>query len=142
MMYHFMFGLRGASLVATPSAPGVDSPPAPAWFFSSSCMIKLSSGAAHSDLVAKIAIQEGDALLNHVVDNEKVHAKNEYCNNDHRGGGLDFLPRGRGNLAHFGAHVVIERFSTLRPALQLVSEIFSSGRNRVCHCLLLHFDTS
>ncbi len=44
-MYHFMFGLRGASLVAaTPSAPDAGSPTVgAASFFSSSCMIKLNS---------------------------------------------------------------------------------------------------
>src|ERR1700739_3785777 len=41
MMYHFMFGLRGGSLVvATPSAPEGCSAVAATLFFSSSCMIK------------------------------------------------------------------------------------------------------
>src|SRR5580693_4313470 len=48
MMYHFMFGLRGGSLVtATPSAPDGCSAAEPASFFSSSCMIKLDSSLHH-----------------------------------------------------------------------------------------------
>src|SRR5437764_1046741 len=77
MMYHFMFGLRGASLVAaTPSVPDGCSPPA-AWFFSSSCMIKFKLRPALSGLLPEIAVQKCDAALDHIVDHEKVHTKNE-----------------------------------------------------------------
>jgi hypothetical protein len=51
-MYHFMFGLRGGSLVAAaPSAlAACSAPAAPAAFFSSSsCMIKLNSELAARD---------------------------------------------------------------------------------------------
>src|SRR5271155_1622019 len=107
MMYHFIFGLRCGSLVAaTPSAPGVCSPAAPASFFSSSCMIKVK---LHPALVAsmapEIAVQECDAPLDHVVDDEKVHAENEYRNHDNRSGGSHFFPRWCRDLAHLSAHV-------------------------------------
>ena len=77
---------------------------------------------ARFDSVPEIAIQEGNALLNHVVDNEKVHAKNKY-RDDHNGGcGLHFFPRRRRNFAGLGADVVVERLHPLRPGLDLVSE--------------------
>src|SRR5580693_7353024 len=109
MMYHFMFGLRGGSLVvATPSALGDCSPPVAASFFSSSCMIKLSSSLPLDLVVPEIAIQESDGPLNHVINNEKVNSKNEYRNHNHRSSGAHFFKRRRRDLAHLRAHVVIK----------------------------------
>src|SRR5258706_2848593 len=124
MMYHFMFGLRGGSLVtATPSVPGACSTPAAASFFSSSCMIKFKLRPARSGLLPKIAIQKCDAPLDHIVRNEKEDAKDEYCNHHNRGGGAYFFPRWRGDLAHLGTHVVVKRLGPIRPGSQPVSEI-------------------
>src|SRR5579872_6822599 len=140
MMYHFIFGLRGASAVtAAPSPAGGASPPAPASFFSSSCMIKLNSVAL--SLVTEIAIQKTDALLNQVIDNKKINAKNKYRDHDHRGCGLHLFPRGRRHFAHFGAHVVVKRLRPFRPGFQPVSEV-SGGCDRVCHLLRLHSHTA
>ena len=87
-MYHFMFGLRGGSpLAATASALGGCSALAAASFFSSSCMIKLNSGLRFDLVVPEIAVQERDAPLDHVIDDEKVNAKNEYRDHHNRGGG-------------------------------------------------------
>src|SRR6267154_3311343 len=111
MMYHFMFGLRGGSLVAvTDSEPADCSPPAATSFFSSSCMIKFKLRfARRSGLVTEIAVQECDALLNEVIDHKKVNAKNEYRDYHHRRRSLYFFPGRRGDLAHFSANVVIKR---------------------------------
>src|SRR5258706_7419692 len=119
MMYHFMFGLRGGSLVvAMPSAPEACSPVAATSFFSSSCMIKFRLRCRAFCLLSKIAIHLVDAFLNHVVDDEKVHAKNENRDYNHCRGGLHFFPRWRRDLAHLGAHVVVKRLDSLRPGLQ------------------------
>src|ERR1022692_529068 len=131
MMYHFMFGLRsGSAVVVTPSAPGNCSPLAAASFFSSSCMIKLNSGLRSiASMASEIAIQEGNAPLDHVIDDEEIDAKNEYRDHYNRGGGPHFRPRRRRDLAHFGAHVVVKRLDSLRPGLEPVSEIFAGGRD-------------
>src|SRR5580698_11020362 len=130
MMYHFMFGLRGGSLVtATPSALGGCSLPAAASFFSSSCMIKLSSSLLFDLVAPEIAVQKRNAPLNHVVDHPKVDAKNKYRHYDNRSGSAHFLPRRRRDLAHLGAHVVVKRFDPLRPGLQPVSKILAGGRD-------------
>src|SRR5580698_8014838 len=128
MMYHFIFGLRGGSLVAaTPSALGGCSPPAAASFFSSSCMIKLSSSLPFDLVVPEIAIQESDAPLNHVIDDEEIHAENEYRNHNYCGSGAHFFKRRRGDLAHLRAHVVIKRLDPLRPRLEPLSKTCSDG---------------
>src|ERR1700691_3974159 len=144
MMYHFMFGLRGGSLVAvTPSAPAGCSPPAAASFFSSSCMIKLSSSLRFDLVVPEIAVQKSDAPLNHVIDDEEIHSENEYRNHNHRGSGAHLFKRWRGDLTHLAAHVVVKRFDPLRPRLKPVSEIVARSRDRVCHLLLrLHCHTA
>src|ERR1019366_2091425 len=144
MMYHFMFGLRGGSLVAvTPSALGGCSPLAAVSFFSSSCMIKLNSGPRVSVLMApEIAIQKRDAPLNHVIDDEKIHSENEYGDHHHRGRAAHFLPRRRGDLPHLGAHVVVKRLGSLRPDFDPVDKTLAGGRNRRCHLLCLHSHTA
>src|SRR5271169_6436633 len=129
MMYHFMFGLRGASaLVAAASALGGCSTLGAASFFSSSCMIKLSSGLRVPDLVGpEIAIQECDASLDHVINDEKIHSKNKYRNHHNRGGGAHFFPRRSRDLAHLRAHVVVKRLGPLGPRFEPVSEILTGG---------------
>src|ERR1700719_1565702 len=123
MMYHFMFGLRGASLVAVaPSVLDGCSPPA-AWFFSSSCMIKFKLRPARSVLLPEIAVQKCDAALNHVVDHEKIDAENEYRDHNHRSCGTHFFQRRCCDLAHLAAHVAVKRLDPLRPGLQPVSKI-------------------
>src|ERR1700677_2478093 len=137
MMYHFIFGLRGASPEPAPvEGCGVCSPPAS--FFSSSCMIKLNSANLRPDLVPEITEQERDALLDDVINYEKIHAKDKDGNHHHGRGRLYFLPRGRGHLARLGAHVVIERLDALRPGLDPFSEIFAGGYDRISHLFCLH----
>src|SRR6202050_4081112 len=151
MMYHFMLGLRGGSLVAaTPSAPDSCSPPAPASFFSSSCMIKLNSGLLFSfklsgllsSVAPEIAVQKRDAPLDHIVDDEKINAENKHRDHHHRGGAAHFLPRGRCDLAHLGAHVVVKRLGPLRPDLDPVEKTLTGGCDRLCHLLCLHCHTA
>src|SRR6202051_3498641 len=135
MMYHFMFGLRGASPVAvTPSAPEVCSAVAATSFFGSSCMIKfklrvLRVPSSAIVLFPEIAIQLVDAFLNHVVDHKKVHAKNEDRNYHNPGSGLLFFPLGRGDLAHFLAHFVVKRLGALWPGFQPVCKVSVGGRD-------------
>src|SRR5258708_5669874 len=127
-MYHFMFGLRGGSLLtATPSAPGVCSPGEAASFFSSSCMIKFKLRSCAFCLLSKIAVHLVDAFLNHVIDDEEVHAKDENRDYNHCRGGLHFFPRRSGDLAHLGAQIVIKRLRPIRPGLQPVSKILAGG---------------
>src|SRR5580693_3600313 len=143
MMYHFMFGLRGGSLVAaTPSALGGCSPPAAASFFSSSCMIKLSSSLRFDLVAPKIAVQKRNTSLNKVIDHPKIDAKNKYRDHDNCSGSAHFLPRRRRDLAHLRAHVVVKRFDPLRPGLQPVSKILAGGRDCVCHLLRFHSHTA
>ena len=80
-------------------------------------------------MTAKVVVQELDGLLNHVVDEEKINAENEYRDDHHCRGGLHFLPRWRRNLAGLGAHIVIESLNPLRPGLQPVSKILTGGRD-------------
>src|SRR5216683_1556661 len=133
MMYHFMFGLRGASAVAVdPSAVGGCcslSPPAPVSFFSSSgigCFFVDPYVLTLESMTLEIVEQETDARLNELVDDEKIHRKNEDGNDDYRRRGADFLPGRRGYLAHLGAHVVVERLNPLRPGLDPIAEISAS----------------
>src|SRR5271155_611214 len=130
MMYHFIFGLRGGSLVAvTPSALGGCSLPAAASFFSSSCMIKLNSSLLFDLVAPEIAVQKRNASLNQVIDHPKVDAENKYRHYDNCGGGAHFLPRRRRDLAHLGAHVVVKRFDPLRPGLEPLSKILAGARD-------------
>src|SRR5579864_4300417 len=128
MMYHFIFGLRGASVGAAvvPSALAVcgslvvvaaDS------FFSSSCIVASSKPAIPSSVALEIIKQVADALLNDVVDHKKVKAKDEHGNHDDGGGSPHFLPRRSGHLAHLGAHVVVKRPDTFRPGPDAIAKV-------------------
>src|ERR1700741_672852 len=134
MMYHFMFGLRGVSVVvAAPSAAAVCDSPAvlvAASFFSSSCIMDVfpasrwftyRSRAISSAALEKIK-QSRHAVLNDEVDHEKVERENGNRDHHHRGRGPNFLPRGGSHFAHFGAHVVIESPDTLRPGFHPVTK--------------------
>src|SRR5579859_4315422 len=127
MMYHFMFGLRGASpLAAAPSRAGGCggcSPPV-ASFFSSSAIRDASFWPANSFAFAltdsksvrfEIIEQVRHAVLNEVINHRKVHGEDEDGDDHHGGRGLHFFPSGRGHLAHFGAHVVVENPDPVRP---------------------------
>src|SRR3954469_20091193 len=130
MMYHFMFGLRGASAVAVaPSAAGWGevSPPVCASFFSSSGIFgyffSASVLARFCDLAnPEIAKQRGHAFVDNEIDDPEVRGDNQHRDNDHGGRAPHFLPTGRGHLAHFGAHVVVEGFNLLRPGPQLLAK--------------------
>src|ERR1700722_1067495 len=134
MMYHFIFGLRGASVeAAAPSAAAVCGSPtvlAAASFFSWSCIIKvLLPGQPLANL--EIVEQRGYAMLNNEVDHEEVQRKNS--NRDHNYGRRrpNFLPRRRSHLAHFGAYVVVEGSGAFRPGLYRRYEcvLFRHGRH-------------
>src|ERR1700680_522236 len=136
MMYHFIFGLRGASTTGVPSALGTgwdpsSAPPAPASFFSSSCIECAKTSAPvvpinrRNRLSAglKIVEQKLDSAGDEVIDNREVDGEDEYRNHHHGGGRLDLFPGGGGHLAHFGAHVVIESSYALRPGFDPVAKI-------------------
>src|SRR4030081_1635663 len=135
-MYHFMFGLLRASAVAVdPSAEGgccSPSPPDPASFFSSSgigCFFYRSLRPDHQSVALEIVEQKTNARLNELVDDEKIHRKNEDSNDDDGRGGLNFLPGRRSHFAHLGAHVVVERPYPLRPGPHPIAEISASCRD-------------
>src|SRR5882672_1169130 len=101
MMYHFMFGLCGASAVAAAPSAGDCCSPLAASFFSSSCIrsasFKLLSSPVRS--VSPVIVEQGaKTLLNEVVDDPKVDGKDEDRDDDHCCGGAHFLPRGRSDL--------------------------------------------
>ena len=81
------------------------------------------------------AEQRRNAVLNHKVDHGEIQREDEDRDYDHRGRGSNFFPRGRGHLAHFSAHVVIEVPGLLGPGLYRRDKcvLFRHGR----HLLLL-----
>src|ERR1700682_2163051 len=99
MMYHFMFGLRGGSVVAAaPSAAGACGSPAvlvTTSSFSWSCIDKMLlpgppvSGATRSSAISLVILektkQSGHAVLNDEIDHGKVQRENEDGNHDHCG---------------------------------------------------------
>src|ERR1041385_7971442 len=127
MMYHFMFGLRGASAdAAVPSAGvgGVPSPPVGVSFFSSSCIGGVSSFTSRTDVISTTRLEQTEqiahAMLDEEIDHPEIERENGDGDDDDRGGGLHFLPRGSGHLAHFGAHIVIKGLDSLGPGLEPV----------------------
>src|SRR5579859_4561823 len=130
MMYHFMFGLRGASAVAAaPSGPalcgslvglGVAS------FFSSSGIESISSFTLRTDVISTTRLEHTEqvahAVLDEEVDHPEIEGENSNRDDHHRGRPLHFLQRGRGHLAHFVAHVVVEGLDPLGPGSDLVAE--------------------
>src|SRR5579863_3432104 len=101
MMYHFMFGLRGASAVAVaPPAAGACCPPSalgPAQFFSSSCIWVLLFLSALCliclfrllRLMLERVEQRRDDVLDEIIDHGEVERKNEDGDDDYRRRGLD-----------------------------------------------------
>src|SRR3977135_1674733 len=98
MMYHFIFGLRGASAVAVPSAPAACCSPVAvtASFFSSSCIgcffVEIPYVLPLESVPLEVIEQETNPRLNDLVDDEKVHSENENGDDHHRRRGADFLP--------------------------------------------------
>src|ERR1700741_1995622 len=124
MMYHFMFGLRGASVVVVaPSATGwgVDSPPVGSFFCSSNI------GVAFSRCCRLMSPEESEqgiyAAVNDEVDDPEVRGENEDGDDNDRRRASNFLPTGRRHLAHLGAHVVVEGLDLVGPGLHPVREV-------------------
>src|SRR5579872_1037442 len=129
MMYHFMFGFFGASMLAVPSA-------AAAWgslvalvatsFFSSSCIFKLllpSPDSRRSRLRFPLVNPEitehcRNGVLDDEVDDPEVQREDEYRNDDDGSRRANFFQRRCRHLAHLRAHFVIERPNFLRPGFQ------------------------
>src|SRR5579859_2542316 len=129
MMYHFMFGLRGASVGAAAPSTGVDgvlSPPVGVSFFSSSCIWGVSSFTSRTDVISTTRLEHTEqiahAVLDQEVDHPEIEGENSNRDDHHRGRPLHFLQRGRGHLAHFVAHVVVEGLDPLGPGSDLVAE--------------------
>src|SRR5215467_1669 len=124
MMYHFMFGLRGASVaVAVASAEGgAIVSPLCASFFGSSNIIYVASSGRSRLVSSEKAKQRRYAFVDDEIDNPKVRGEDEYGDDDHRGRPANFLPARRRHLAHFGAHVVVEGLDLVRPRLHPVPE--------------------
>src|SRR5215831_12350668 len=109
MMYHFIFGLRGASVaVAVPSeGGGAFSAPVCVSFFGSSNIS--NNFSRRSDLVnPEVAKQSRHGLIDDEIDDPKVRGEDEHGDNDHRRRTAHFFPRGRRDLAHLSAHVVVK----------------------------------
>src|SRR5579864_326250 len=119
MMYHFMFGLRGAS-AAAPAAP-VDSSVSAGGvalaFFSSSCISCFISQTFCSDrsAVSQGAEHEVDTASDQEIHQPEVQPEDEDRDDHHDGGRLHFFQRRRGYLLHLHANVVVEGFDLLRP---------------------------
>src|SRR5579863_6795513 len=127
MMYHFMFGLRGASAVAVaPSAAGcaLPSPPLGVSFFSSSIgLLLIRCFRPLVSVSLEIIEQRRHAVKDDVVHDPEIERENKDRDHDHGGGGANFLPTGRRDLAGLGAHVVVESLDAFRPGLDLVAEV-------------------
>src|SRR5579872_2725232 len=141
MMYHFMFGLRGASVaVVAPSAGAACPASAPAVdsFFSSSCIVNISSrparviraGFSRLVLMSPEEVKQGrHALLDEEINHPKIEREDCDRNNDNGGRRAHFFPRRRGDLAHFRAHVGVERLDAFRPGLDPLSKAASRGNH-------------
>src|SRR6266481_3702629 len=145
MMYHFMFGFRGASVAASPPAGAADasgSPGLPALsFFSSSCIRGFISQTFCSRLLAvsQRAKHEIDAAANHKIHQPEIDAENEDRDDHHDGRRLHFLQRRRGDLLHLHAHVVVEGLDLVRPRGHPRPEVVVRAGccDRLCHFLRL-----
>src|SRR5579864_7945459 len=143
MMYHFMFGLRGASVAGfAPWEPsGSPEPPALA-FLSSSCIREFISQTfcANALAVSKGAEDEVDAAPDHEVHQPEIKAEDEDRDDYDNGGGLHFLQRWRGDLLHLHAHIVVEALDFLRPRGYPCAEtvVRASCCNRLRHFFRLN----
>jgi hypothetical protein len=69
-----------------------------------------------------------------IVDNCEVKGKQKYRDDDHGGRCLNFLPAGKGDLAHFIANVRKKTFGARRKLLQPSAEALFVPRNYCCFC--------
>src|SRR5947209_8669408 len=133
MMYHFMLGLRGASVAPSAGAAccGSLAVLVAVWFFSSSCIITMLlpgqlslSPCARRLLVMspEVAEQSAHGVLNDVVDNSEIQRKDEHRDDHDQSGGANFFKGRRRHLAHFGAHIVVEGPDPFRPGFQPFSK--------------------
>src|SRR5271157_537769 len=145
MMYHFIFGLRGASPPAAASAgaapaavstgaAALSGVPAAPSTFSSSTMKSLPSPRG---LTAREIMQHPlQRLADRQIYQPEIEPEQKHGDDDYRGRSLDFLARRRRNLLHLRAHVAVKRLDPLRPGPH-------GGRNRVLfHCCCHTFPLS
>src|ERR1700751_3388378 len=148
MMYHFMFGLRGASVAGfAPWEPSGSPEPSALAFFSSSCIREFISQTfcANAFLaVPQRAEDEVDAPPDHEVHQPEIEAKDEDRDNHDNGSRLHFLQRRRGDLLHLHAHVVVEGLDLLRPRGYPCAEtvVRASCCNRLRHFFRLNCHAS
>src|ERR1700733_265943 len=123
MMYHFIFGLRGASPPATASA-GVSTGFA-SFSVSTAVLTIFSFSASGIESLLSLALTAREimqhplqAVLNNEIHNPEIQSKQEHRDNDHRRRCLNFLKRRRSHLLHLRANVVVERLDPLRPGSQ------------------------
>src|SRR6266567_3650314 len=131
MMYHFMFGF--AFSVEPGCAPASGSPSAPVMF----CSVMLCTDFP---VFLPPTVQHPiHCAADSLVDDEKIHAKNNDCNNHHHCRRLDFLSTGKGDLPHFIADVREKIHSARRELLELVAHALLVARYGYCfcHCFLL-----
>src|SRR5450755_3738972 len=110
MMYHFMLGLRGGS--SAPATSGETfSPPAPASFFSSSCIesvlvVSNTFSSFPNSVMPEIAKHRVNPAPDYQVDRPEIRREQENRDDHNCRRGPDLLERGRSHLFHLGAHVV------------------------------------
>src|SRR6476469_10540845 len=130
MMYHFILGLRGFS--ATAAAVSDCGAPASVVvsFLVSSCIII-------PNLVFRQILDEiGHAAAEGVVHHPEIKRKNKDRNDHNRRGRLHLFTRGRCDLAHLGAHVIVKSLNALGPGLDASCKTrIVRGCNRICHLL-------
>src|SRR3954447_13563464 len=131
MMYHFIFGLRGASIAPSAGAACCGSlAVVVVWLFSSSCIVKTLLPGLRSSLPLGLSLVTGPeiteqgrhGMLNDVIDDAEVEGKDEYGNDDDHGRAANFFQARRRDLAGLGTHVVVERHDPLRPGFYPVSK--------------------
>src|SRR5205085_624684 len=103
-----------------------------------SVLVVLVCHASFLRLLGEVIEQPGDQGIQRAIDQEKEQAKNRHRNNDHCGGGADFLERWVGDFAHFTAHIAEKSANVAPRALDLAADAgkpLVAGRRNCCCCL-------
>jgi hypothetical protein len=138
-MYHFMFGLRGASAVALPSAlgGGVSGLPDPLSFLSSSNILRGKLVSFPRSAMRQVLEQVIDGAADGVIDDPEIKPKQKNSYDDHGRGGTHLFEGRRGDLLHLRPNIAIKGFDALGPGFYLAPDTLAADCccHRLCHSL-------